>query len=61
MKQKSIQTTVTGILAGIILLGLTVFLVLKKIDVEQYCAALGGVSAFAIAILGVLSKDATNS
>ena len=61
MKQKSIQTTVTGILAGIILLGLTVFLVLNKIDVEQYCAALGGVSAFAIAILGVLSKDATNS
>lgn len=61
MKQKSIQTTVTGILAGIILLGLTIFLVLKKIDVEQYCAALGGVSAFAIAILGVLSKDATNS
>ena len=61
MKNKSIQTTIAGIVAGIILLALTAALLLKKIEVEQYCAALGGVSAFAIAVLGALSKDANKT
>lgn len=58
MKNKSILTTVWGATTGLILLALTAALLIKKIEIEQFCAALGGVSAFAIAILGAISKDA---
>lgn len=57
MKNTSWKTTLWGAIAGVILLGLTIALVVGKIDVTAYAAATGGALSFILPIWGMLQKD----
>lgn len=54
---RSWKTTLWGMIAGFILLSLTVALVIGKIDVTTYAAATGGALSFILPIWGMLQKD----
>jgi len=54
------KTTGIGILAAIVLLGLTAALIFGKIDGSTYGIALAAVSGFATVLIGLFAADSKN-
>ena len=57
MKNVSNKTTAAGIVTGGVIVGLIVAKVLKLLTIEDFVTISGTVTAFALALIGILSKD----